>query len=66
MTNINLKIPRGMKLLLRGPNGADKSTLLKALRGNMEHMLQEGTRTENDCLKPQDLAQELDAESRAI
>lgn len=59
-----------MKLLLRGPNGAGKSTLLKALRGNMEHMLQEGTRTENDRLKlgvfTQDLAQELDGDSRAV
>jgi len=70
LRNINLKIPRGMKLLLRGPNGAGKSTLLKALRGNVESMLQEGTRIENDLLKlgvfTQDLAQELDKEARAI
>lgn len=51
LKNINLKIPRGMKLLLRGPNGAGKSTLLKALRGNVESMIQEGSRTENDQLK---------------
>jgi ATPase subunit of ABC transporter with duplicated ATPase domains len=59
-----------MKLLLRGPNGAGKSTLLKALRGNVEHMIQEGTRIENQQLKlgvfTQDLAQELDKESTAV
>jgi len=70
LKDINLKIPRGMKLLLRGPNGAGKSTLLKALRGNIDHMIQEGERTENKELKlgffTQDLAQELDKDSRAI
>lgn len=70
LKNINLKIPRGMKLLLRGPNGAGKSTLLKALRGNVESMLLEGTRTENQQLHlgvfTQDLAQELDKEARAV
>jgi ATPase subunit of ABC transporter with duplicated ATPase domains len=70
LKNINLEIPRGMKLLLRGPNGAGKSTLLKALRGNVESMIQKGERIENDRLKlgvfTQDLAQELDKESRAV
>jgi ATP-binding cassette subfamily F protein 3 len=70
LTNIDLDIPRGMKLLLRGPNGAGKSTLLKALRGNMVHMIQKGTRIENDRLQlgvfTQDLAQELDKESTAV
>lgn len=70
LTNIDLSITRGMKLLLRGPNGAGKSTLLKALRGNVKEMLLEGTRTENDRLLlgvfTQDLAQELDAEARAV
>jgi ATP-binding cassette subfamily F protein 3 len=70
LRNINLKIPLGMKLLLRGPNGAGKSTLLKALRGNMEDMIQEGTRTENELLRlgvfTQDLAQELDPKARAV
>lgn len=70
LRNINLKIPRGMKLLLRGPNGAGKSTLLKALRGNVPEMIQSGERRENDLLKlgvfTQDLAQELDKESRAV
>ena len=70
LKNINLTIPRGMKLLLRGPNGAGKSTLLKALRGNVQHMIQKGTRTENEQLKlgvfTQDLAQELDKNSRAV
>jgi len=70
LQNINLAIPRGMKLLLRGPNGAGKSTLLKALRGNMPQMILEGTREENTRLKlgvfTQDLAQELDKESRAV
>ncbi|EJK47369.1 hypothetical protein THAOC_33910, partial [Thalassiosira oceanica] len=70
LRNISLKIPRGMKLLLRGPNGAGKSTLLKALRGNVESMIQEGTRSENEKLRlgvfTQDLAQELDKEARAV
>lgn len=70
LENINLTIPRGMKLLLRGPNGAGKSTLLKALRGNVESMIQKGSRTENDQLKlgvfTQDLAQELEKEARAV
>uniref|UniRef100_A0A7S3VH76 ABC transporter domain-containing protein n=1 Tax=Chaetoceros debilis TaxID=122233 RepID=A0A7S3VH76_9STRA len=70
LTNINLEIPRGMKLLLRGPNGAGKSTLLKALRGNVESMIQEGSREENVQLKlgvfTQDLAQELDKDSTAV
>ena len=51
LRSVDLKIPRGMKLLLRGPNGAGKSTLLKALRGNVESMVREGTRRENDRLK---------------
>jgi ATP-binding cassette, subfamily F, member 3 len=70
LRDINIDISRGMKLLLRGPNGAGKSTLLKALRGNMDHMIQQGTRTENDRLRlgvfTQDLAQELDVEARAV
>merc|ERR1711966_284562 len=70
LRSVDLKIPRGMKLLLRGPNGAGKSTLLKALRGNVESMVREGTRRENDRLKlgvfTQDLAQELDEEARAV
>ena len=70
LRNISLKIPRGMKLLLRGPNGAGKSTLLKALRGNVESMIREGTRTENEKLRlgvfTQDLAQELDKGARAV
>jgi ATP-binding cassette subfamily F protein 3 len=70
LRNVSLKIPLGMKLLLRGPNGAGKSTLLKALRGNMPDMIQEGTRTENEGLQlgvfTQDLAQELDPKERAL
>lgn len=46
------------------------STLLKALRGNLPHMLFEGTRTENERLRlgvfTQDLAQELDTTARAV
>eukprot|EP00560_Eucampia_antarctica_P007914 CAMPEP_0197825044 /NCGR_PEP_ID=MMETSP1437-20131217/2186_1 /TAXON_ID=49252 ORGANISM="Eucampia antarctica, Strain CCMP1452" /NCGR_SAMPLE_ID=MMETSP1437 /ASSEMBLY_ACC=CAM_ASM_001096 /LENGTH=626 /DNA_ID=CAMNT_0043424883 /DNA_START=48 /DNA_END=1928 /DNA_ORIENTATION=- len=70
LKNISLEIPRGMKLLLRGPNGAGKSTLLKALRGNVSHMIQEGTKIDNERLKlgvfTQDLAQELDKDARAV
>lgn len=70
LRNINLEISRGMKLLLRGPNGAGKSTLLKALRGNVPAMIQQGKRIENDRFFlgtfTQDLAQELDPESRAV
>jgi len=70
LTDIDLTIPRGMKLLLRGPNGAGKSTLLKALRGNVEDMIQEGSKIDNERLKlgvfTQDLAQELDKEAKAV
>lgn len=70
LQSINLKVTRGMKLLLRGPNGAGKSTLLKALRGYVPAMIQSGERVENDRLFlgtfTQDLAQELDPESRAV
>ena len=56
LKNINLEIPRGMKLLLRGPNGAGK--------------IQSGDRIENDRLRlgtfTQDLAQELDPDARAV
>ncbi|CAB9505190.1 Tylosin resistance ATP-binding protein TlrC [Seminavis robusta] len=65
---VNLEIVRGMKLLIRGPNGAGKSTLLHSLRGTLP--LIEGERTKNAQLElgvfTQDLAQELDGESRAV
>jgi ATPase subunit of ABC transporter with duplicated ATPase domains len=47
-----------------------KSTLLKALRGNVPGMIQKGERIENQQLKlgvfTQDLAQELDKDARAV
>eukprot|EP00978_Attheya_sp_CCMP212_P018981 scaffold52611_cov48-Attheya_sp.AAC.2 len=68
LTNVNLKIPRGMKLILRGPNGCGKSTLLASLRGSLE--LRGGTLTSNEKLRlgifTQDLAQELDVTQRAV
>ena len=68
VSNVNLSITRGMKLLLRGPNGVGKSTILHSLRGTLP--LIQGERIENDLLRlgvfTQDLAQELDAQARAV
>lgn len=68
VSNVNLEVKRGMKILLRGPNGVGKSTILHSLRGTLQ--LQDGARTTNDELRlgvfTQDLAQELDANSRAV
>jgi ATPase subunit of ABC transporter with duplicated ATPase domains len=68
VSGVNLEIKRGMKLLLRGPNGVGKSTILHSLRGALP--LLEGERTANEGLKlgvfTQDLAQELDATARAL
>ena len=68
VSNINLDILRGMKILIRGPNGSGKSTLLHSLRGTLP--LIEGERVKNPTLRlgvfTQDLAQELDTQSRAV
>lgn len=68
VSNVNLVITRGMKLLLRGPNGVGKSTILHSLRGTLP--LKGGMRIENELLRlgvfTQDLAQELDAHARAV
>ena len=65
---VNLEIAKGMKLLIRGPNGGGKSTLLHSLRGTLP--LLAGERRENPDLRlgvfTQDLAQELDASARAV
>ena len=49
VSNIDLDIQKGMKILLRGKNGAGKSSILAALRGNLG--LLNGTRTENSQLR---------------
>jgi ATP-binding cassette subfamily F protein 3 len=68
VSGVNLAITRGMKLLIRGPNGVGKSTVLHSLRGTLP--LKGGKRTENEGLRlgvfTQDLAQELDANARAV
>lgn len=61
LTNINLDITRGMKILLRGKNGAGKSSLMAVLRGKLSAL--NGKITQNAKLRlgmfTQDLAQEL-------
>jgi len=68
LPNISLKVKRGMKLILRGANGAGKSSLMAALRGKLP--LLGGDRVENEKLRlgvfTQDLAQELDTSARAV
>ena len=68
VSNVDLDIRRGMKILITGPNGAGKSTLLHTLRGGIT--LLGGTRSENDQLRlaffTQDLAQELDPNETAV
>lgn len=49
VSNVNLEIKRGMKLLLRGPNGVGKSTILHSLRGTLA--LQGGERKVNELLR---------------
>lgn len=68
ISNINIEIQRGMKILIRGENGSGKSTLLHALRGTLP--LMGGERTPNESLRlgvfTQDLAQELDVSAHAV
>jgi ATPase subunit of ABC transporter with duplicated ATPase domains len=49
VSNIDFDIQKGMKILLRGANGAGKSSIVAALRGNLD--LLEGTRKENSQLR---------------
>jgi len=68
VSGINLDVCKGMKLLIRGKNGAGKSTVLKSLRGTLP--LLEGKRTCNSDTRigmfTQDLAQELNPNTRAL
>eukprot|EP00804_Cyclotella_cryptica_P006801 CCRYP_010939-RC/>CCRYP_010939-RC protein AED:0.08 eAED:0.08 QI:137/1/1/1/1/1/7/377/665 len=68
LKNIDLQVNRGMKLCIRGKNGAGKSSLMDTLRGKLP--LLAGARKENEKLRlgifTQDLAQELDSNARAI
>lgn len=68
ISNVNIEIQRGMKILIRGENGSGKSTLLHALRGTLP--LMGGERTTNESLRlgvfTQDLAQELDVSANAV
>jgi ATPase subunit of ABC transporter with duplicated ATPase domains len=68
ISDIDLRLVRGMKILLRGPNGCGKSTILHSLRGQLQ--LLQGQLISNDGLRlgvfTQDLAQELPATARAV
>ncbi|KAL7476941.1 hypothetical protein ACHAW6_002768 [Cyclotella cf. meneghiniana] len=68
LKNVDLQVNRGMKLCIRGKNGAGKSSLMDTLRGKLP--LLAGVRKENEKLRlgifTQDLAQELDSNARAI
>ena len=60
--NLDMTVTRGMRMVILGPNGVGKSSLLWALAGRLK--LLSGTRTVTDGLRlgffTQDLAQELD------
>mmetsp|Transcript_5945 Transcript_5945/g.8147 ORF Transcript_5945/g.8147 Transcript_5945/m.8147 type:complete len:731 (-) Transcript_5945:346-2538(-) len=68
LRDITLELERGCKYVLLGPNGVGKSTLLKALAGNIP--LLEGSRREGKGLElgvfTQDLAQDLPAGQVAL
>jgi ATPase subunit of ABC transporter with duplicated ATPase domains len=70
LRNVKLEVTKGMKLLIRGPNGCGKSTILFALRGMQPPLLDDAARRTNPSLRlgmfTQDLAQELDTSARAV
>ncbi|CAM6113173.1 unnamed protein product [Calypogeia fissa] len=61
MENVNICLTTGMRLVILGPNGCGKSTLMRAMAGR--GALQEGTRLVGDRVEigvfTQDLAQDL-------
>ncbi|CAM6103536.1 unnamed protein product [Calypogeia fissa] len=61
MENVNMCLTTGMRLVILGPNGCGKSTLMRAMAGR--GALQEGTRLVGDRVEigvfTQDLAQDL-------
>lgn len=65
---LNLSIMRGSRLVLLGPNGCGKSTVLKALTGSLP--LASGSVTRGEGLKmgvfTQDLAQDLPQDAVAL
>jgi len=68
LSNVNLDISRGMKVILRGKNGAGKSSLMAVLRGKLD--LLKGELKMNEKIRlgmfTQDLAQELDMKAKAV
>ena len=68
ISDINLEIRQGMKILIRGSNGSGKTTLLDTLRGNLPLLC--GNRACDGNLRlgvfTQDLAQQLDPSQRAV
>lgn len=68
LQKVSLEIKKGMKLLIRGPNGNGKSTTLHSVQGSLP--LLNGERIGNPDLRlgifTQDLAQELDPSARAV
>ncbi|MEW5302176.1 MAG: hypothetical protein WDW36_004981 [Sanguina aurantia] len=68
LTDLDLVVKKGQRILVLGPNGAGKSTLIKSLAGNVD--LWTGTRRIGDGVKmayfSQDLAQDLPLEKTGL